>query len=129
MVLATASIMPNRLEDFRGYMEFIQADPDLWERIDEWGVSDIVNPYALDDNHPAAALQLTYQAMRKFIIEPSQHDHSKIKSGLYLRKALRKLMICRTYASKHPRYPDRNILTPYIPILLPASICILTCGF
>jgi hypothetical protein len=35
MVLATASITPNRLEDFRGYMEFIQADPDIWERIDD----------------------------------------------------------------------------------------------
>ena len=39
-ILVTASVLPNRVNDFKGYMEFIQADPALWneDQLHEWGV-------------------------------------------------------------------------------------------
>ena len=106
-ILATASILPNRITDFQGYMAFIQADPNLWSdsNLKEWGVDDKVNPFLLADNHPAAVLQMTYKAMEKFIII---HDEPT-RAGMYLRKVWAKCMIRRTYASPNPRFPERLV--------------------
>jgi hypothetical protein len=88
-------------------MSFLHLDPQLWssETLQNWNVAKDVNPYQLDDHHPAAVLQIIYKAMKTFIID--QPDATK--SGLYLRKIWRKCMIRRTYASPDPRFPSRLV--------------------
>lgn len=104
-ILAKASVLPNRVTDFQGYMNFIQADPSLWTKLEALGVNDKVNPYTLPDGHQAAVLQMTYRAMERFIINATDST----LAGLYLRKVWRKCMIRRTYASPNPRFPTQVV--------------------
>jgi hypothetical protein len=60
-----------------------------------------VNPYELEDDHPACCLRLTARVVEK-IVTGLKTDKSK--AGVYLRKIWNKVMIRRTYAS-----PDTGV--------------------
>lgn len=86
IVLATASILPNSIDDFRGYMSFIDMENrGLWsdESLKKLGVDASCNPFLLDDDHPAAVLRLTSEASEEFITGP---DADKVRAGAYLQK-------------------------------------------
>jgi hypothetical protein len=106
-VLATASVLPNRITDFQGYIPFIEADSKLWsdDNLRKWGIDDKVNPYTLPDDHPGAVLRMTSKAMLKYII----HLNDTTKAGIYLGQVWAKCMIRRTYASPNPRFPSRIV--------------------
>lgn len=115
LILATASVAPNRVNDFQGYMEFVDTGIDLWtdENLRKWEVTDKINPYELADNHPAACLRYTTKAVKKFITNvdkakkpsPAPPD----KSGFYMSMVWQRCMIRRTYASKNPAKPNHLI--------------------
>jgi hypothetical protein len=107
IILATTSVLPNSINDFKGYISFLQLDPQLWssENLQKWNVTKHVNPYQLNNDHPAMVLQIIYHAIQTFIIE---HPDAT-KAGLYLRKIWRKCMIRRIYASPDPHFPSRIV--------------------
>jgi hypothetical protein len=100
-VLATASVLPNGIGDFEGYMHFVDMNRNLWqdENLWRWGVDKSVNPYELDDEHPAAVLRMTTQAVKSFI---TGDDANRDNAGFYLQKVWQKCLVRRTYASKDP---------------------------
>jgi SNF2 family DNA or RNA helicase len=59
-LLATASVLPNSIQDFAGYIRFIENDNTLWqhENLHALGVEKNVNPFLLPDDHPAVVLQV-----------------------------------------------------------------------
>lgn len=101
-------MLPNSIEDFNGYMHFIDMNRDLWEadKLLSWGVTKDVNPYTLPDDHPAAILRMTTQAVVRFI---TGENARKKSAGFYLQKVWAKCLIRRTYASEDPLLPGTTI--------------------
>ena len=104
-VLATASVLPNGIGDFEGYMHFIDMNRNLWqdENLQQWKVDKPVNPFDLEDDHPAAVLRMTVQAVQTFI---TGDDANRDNAGFYLQKVWQKCLVRRTYASKDPMDMD-----------------------
>ncbi|OBT70727.1 hypothetical protein VF21_10289 [Pseudogymnoascus sp. 05NY08] len=100
-ILATATVLPNGINDFEGFVNIIQANTDLWtlENLQQWGVRRDVNPYEPPDDHPAAVLRMTLHAVHTWITGPNA---SLEKRGFYLEKAWKRCLLRRTYASKDP---------------------------
>ena len=102
-ILVTAIPIPNGIEDWKGYMPFLEhQDAESWwtrDALDGMGFEEDMNPYAFDDGHPAAKLQMTTRATRDWIyanrIDPAM-------KGLYLSKVWQKCMLRRTYSSQIP---------------------------
>ncbi|KAM0123353.1 hypothetical protein ACHAP3_011196 [Botrytis cinerea] len=109
-ILATATVLSNRIEDFGGYMKFIETDKNLWndENLTKWGLAERgdFNPFTLPDDHPGAVLRLTQRAVERWITGPKKDNRN---SGHYLSKIWKKVMIRRTYASPNPRHPEKKI--------------------
>lgn len=101
-VLATASVLPNGINDFDGYMHFVDMNRDLWQNdnLAKLKVEKSVNLFDLPDNHPAAVLRMTIQAVKTFI---TGEDANRDNAGFYLQKVWEKCLIRRTYASKDPK--------------------------
>ncbi|KAF7928188.1 hypothetical protein EAE99_004946 [Botrytis elliptica] len=68
-IMATATVLSNRLEDFHGYMSLIETGEAHCsdENLERWGVDINVNPYTLPDNHPASILRFTTDVIDKRI--------------------------------------------------------------
>ena len=102
-ILITATPIPNGIEDWRGYMPFIQhKDADQWwaeDSLDEMEFEGDENPFDLDDAHPAAKLQMTSQAARDWIFANRIDPATK---GLYLSRVWERCMLRRTYSSRVP---------------------------
>lgn len=108
LLMATATVLSNRIEDFGGYMKLMEPEEDLWtnENLNKWGVEYSVNPYILPDNHPATVLRFTSRAVERWITG----DKKDLKTtGVYLEKIWSKVMIRRTYASPNPQFPHLKI--------------------
>jgi hypothetical protein len=107
-ILATASVLPNGIQDWDGFMKFVDIGRNLWsdENLARWNVTKNVNPFELADNHPAAKLRLTSKAVEAFI---TGETAKKAKSGFYLQKIWTKCLIRRTYASADPLDASKTI--------------------
>ncbi|OBT86740.1 hypothetical protein VE02_06275 [Pseudogymnoascus sp. 03VT05] len=107
-ILATATVLPNGINDFEGFVNIIQPKSEIWtaENLEKFGVNWDVNPYELSDDHPAASLRLTLHAIQTFITGP---DASLEKRGFYLQKAWKRCLLRRTYASQDPSDPNKII--------------------
>jgi len=99
-VLATASVLPNSINDFDGFISFVDINRNLWteENLRAWKVNSSVNPYELPDTHPAAVLCVTTEAVKNFITG----DGVSKNAGFYLSKVWQKCLLRRTYVSKDP---------------------------
>ena len=84
-ILATASVLPNSIQDFDGFMKFVNMGQDLWsdESLARLKVSKTVNPFDLPDEHPATILRLTARAVSTFITGDTANPE---KAGFYLQK-------------------------------------------
>ena len=62
-VVVSATPMPNGIEDWAGYMSFIEhLDADQWweeASLNAMGFAHVLNPYDVNSNHPAAKLVRT----------------------------------------------------------------------
>ena len=71
-VLATASPMPNGIEDWKGYMSFIEhEDADTWwsaQSLKELDFAEGQNLFDMPYWHHAAKLQLTTKAIKDWIL-------------------------------------------------------------
>lgn len=115
VLLATASVLPNSIQDFAGYIRFIENDNTLSqpEKLAAIGVDKDINPFILPDNHTAVALRLTSIAVEKFITSTSKH---KDQAGHYLSKIWAQCMVRRTYASPDPQDPARKVGDSIVPL-------------
>lgn len=101
----TASVLPNRLEDFTGYPQFIGMPDSLWEpdSLRRLCVTKNISPFNLADNHPAAILRLTPIAVSRFI---TAKKVNKSIASAHLVQVWGKLMVWATYTSPYPEFPD-----------------------
>ena len=108
LFLATATILPNHVSDFAGYVAFIEPSKNLWtkEQFSAWGkaYTDDFNPYVLPDDDPASALQMTGKAITRWITGPRA---DKANAGFYLGKVWERCVIRRTYAWPNPQFPEK----------------------
>jgi hypothetical protein len=102
-ICLTATPLFNSVHDFQGLQTFIlkKDSDDLWnaENLKSWGVTEDVNPFDLDIEHPAACLCLTRRAMSKWIWG---RDVTRYTAGLRLRKAWQMCLLRRTLYSSIP---------------------------
>jgi hypothetical protein len=109
IILATATVISNRIDDFTGYIKFIEPTKDLWtdENMAKWNIDPkTTNPFLLPDDHPAAVLRTTTRAVQKWITDEGLDQD---KTGYYLAMIWKRIMIRRTYASPNPADPSRKI--------------------
>ncbi len=66
-ILATAISISNGINDWLGYMPFIEVSDTLWEPRQDIDL-DTLDPFALEDNDPFAVLRYTQEAVRRFIL-------------------------------------------------------------
>jgi SNF2 family DNA or RNA helicase len=118
-LLVTASVLPNSIRDFDGYIKFIENNNNLWDptSLQAMGVDKNVNPYTLPDTHPAVCLRLTAHAVTKFITDRANtKDKDKDKAGYVLSKVWAQCMIRRTYQSPDPQNPDCKVCDSIAPL-------------
>lgn len=109
-ILATASPMPNGIDDFKGYMPFLEhSSAEIWwseKSLAEMEFKEDENPYDLTDDHPAAKLQMTSTAVKKWIFAARVDSITK---GVRLNKIWKRIMLSRTNSSKIPFMTGRTI--------------------
>ena len=99
-IIVIATPMSNGVEDFRGYMPFLEfREADEWwspESLADMDFDEDANLYDLADDHPAAKLQLTRRAVKDWIyalrVDP-------VTKGARLQKIWKRVMIRRTNSS------------------------------
>jgi hypothetical protein len=110
ILLVTASVLPNRIEDFAGYIPFLEPLEELWssENLQKWGKVDgpNLNPFLFADDDPACCLRMTTRAVKRWITGEKKNLK---KAGYYLGMIWEQCMIRRTYASPNPQYPEQKI--------------------
>jgi hypothetical protein len=99
--LATATPGLDRLEDYRGYLKFIQPRIQVTEQqLAEWRLAcerlDTFNPYEIGRHEPAAVLRLHEEYAERFIFR----NDDVARAGVYLARMAEMFVIRRTYASK-----------------------------
>jgi SNF2 family DNA or RNA helicase len=67
IILATASVIPNRIDDFRGYIRLIEVDSNQWDLVNlqRLGISRDTNVFELPDDHDAVFLRMTTYAVER----------------------------------------------------------------
>lgn len=119
-VMVTATVLPNDITDCEGYIQLVEGGRDLWNpaNLQKWEVSEDVNPFELPDDHPAAVLRLSLQAVKNWITGPKADT---LKRSFYLQKIWKKCLVRRTYVSKDPACPE-NIIGASLPKLYTRNI-------
>jgi hypothetical protein len=116
IIMATATVLSNRIDDFTGHIKFIEPTRDLWtdENMAKWNIDrKTTNPFALPDDHPASVLRITTRAVQKWITDKGSDQN---KTGYYHGMIWKRIMIRGTYASPNPADPSRKIGQLYIHI-------------
>ena len=116
--MLTATPIPNDMEDWGGYMPFIEPQNanEFWEEKSrkELDFKEDEDPFALDDLHPAAKLKFTTRAFKDWIahrrIEP-------VRQGAYLERIWRKTILRRTMSSSIPFNNGRMIRDSFMTLL------------
>ena len=102
-IMVSASLIPNGIADWYGYMSLVQAfDAEDWwsdASLSEMHFQSDQDPYLLADDHPAAKLQLTKRAVKDFILT---HRVNPAEQGARLARIWKKLVIRRTPQSQIP---------------------------
>ena len=105
----TATSMSAGANDFEGYLKLLERpDLNLYDErnLKAWDVEDWVNPYRLNDDHPAAVLRLTRRAAKEFIFRNSIAPQLKED---YVRQIWKQCLLRRTYTSTMPFGSSRII--------------------
>lgn len=106
----SATPMPNGIDDFRGYMLFIEPwKADQWwseRNLTEWNFAADANPYDLPDDHPATKIQLTSAAVKDWIFTYRIDPATK---GAHLAKLWKRVLLRRTFSSRVPFHHGKNI--------------------
>lgn len=112
-LLITGTVLPNSQKCFLGYAPIIER-PGLWhpDILKDLGVDAEVNPFLLDENHPATILMATTHAVEKFISGPTA---DLAVAGLWLRKLYKMILIRRTPASLDPAFSDGTLIGKSFP--------------
>ncbi|KAI4113662.1 MAG: hypothetical protein LQ338_008138 [Usnochroma carphineum] len=102
-MLATATPIPKGIRDWEGYMPFIEHKDAAkwWSNVSpkQMKVKKDVNPFDLDDDHPAAKLRLTSKACKDFI---SPLSVGTVAKGLRLGQIWSETLLRRRNASRVP---------------------------
>ena len=107
-MLATATIFPNRSDDYLGCSTLTETrDLRTPQNVAKWEVSKSTNVYTLPDDHLASVLRTQPASIDKWITS----DKESSNSGVYLKSLFRKVCECRTYASVTPRFPKPSLVT------------------
>ena len=105
----TATPMSAGALDFAGYLKILEKpNLNLWTpgNFAQWGIEDWMNPYRLEDDHPAVVLRLTMKAAREFIFKSSI---APALQGQYVRQIWKTCLLRRTYTSQMPFGSGRTI--------------------
>lgn len=102
-IMISASPIPNGIQDWMGYMEFIEPfDAEHWwsrPSLQQMNFDEDEDPFVLDDDHPAAKLQITKAAVKDWILTSRINPAEK---GVRLAKIWKKMVVRRTPQSRIP---------------------------
>ena len=114
-VCVTATPTFNSSNDFLGILRFLKLyDEKVQEISNTYLIKDNLNPFDIEDNHPAAFLRVTEPAFLRYIADKKVDNATR---GLRIRAIWERCMLRRTYASRIPFRDGTEIAND-----MPASI-------